>query len=230
MKNKHQKPLSKKKLMLAALPIFLVLLAAVYFVFFQNDGQDFASDGLLRVCIDPGHGGDDPGATSSDGLRLEKDDCLALALAVEACLAADRPDIEIVMTRRDDTYPSLEERCDIANDFRSDLFVSIHRNSAKGASGTEIWIHKDQPQLDKRLADDILSRLDKVGLSANRGVKRGTASNPDGNYYVNSNTDMPSCLIEMGFITSQEDNLLLDQNLGAYAQAISDAIANMLTP
>ena len=68
-----------------------------------------------------------------------------------------------------------------------------------------------------------LKNLDEAGISQNRGVKAGYARG-DGNYYVNSHSDMPSCLVELGFINSEEDNNLFDKNLDAYAQAIADAV------
>ena len=67
-----------------------------------------------------------------------------------------------------------------------------------------------------------------LGLSDDRGVRSGTANNPNTNYYVLGNTDMPSCLIEMGFITAKEDNRLLDTYHDAYARAIADGIASIL--
>ncbi|MEA4919478.1 MAG: N-acetylmuramoyl-L-alanine amidase [Clostridiaceae bacterium] len=211
------------------LPVLFLALAAFFLLFNREEQKDFKSDGILKVCLDPGHGLDDPGAKSSDGLRLEKDDCLKLALAVKDKLSESWPEIEVVMTRDSDTYPTLEERCSIANDSDSDIFVSIHRNSADGASGTEVWIKSSKPEIDKDLAKKILAGLDSVGISSNRGVRNGTANNPESDYYVNKNTDMPSCLIELGFITSEKDNELFDKNFDDYAKAIAKAIAKELT-
>lgn len=215
-------------------PIFIaaavLAVAVILYLCLPRDDIDFISDGVLRVCLDAGHGGDDPGATDMDGVRLEKDDCLRLVLAVEEHLKNDFPDVDIVLTRDGDQYPSLEDRCDIANDCNADLFVSIHRNSSDGnASGVEVWVESAKPKIDSRLAEDILSSLKDVGISKDRGVKYGTAGNPSSDYYVNKHTDMPACLIEMGFITSDDDNGLFDRNLDAYAKAISDAIGNTLT-
>ena len=54
------------------------------------------------------------------------------------------------------------------------------------------------------------------------------AKNPNTNYYVLGNTDMPSCLVELGFISSPEDNRLLDTHHDAYARTIADGIASIL--
>ena len=158
------------------------------------------------VCIDAGHGGYDVGATN--GERYEKDDNLRLAKAVEAELKARG--INTIMTRSDDTYVSLEDR-----------------NSADSGCGFEIWTLKNSPPDDLLLAENIMDALGEVGLSKNRGVKGGIAGNGN-NYYVNKNTDMPSCLAEMGFITDDGDNALFDKNLQSYAAAIADAVETTL--
>lgn len=86
---------------------------------------------------------------------------------------------------------------------------------------------KNSPPDDLLLAENIMESLDEVGLSKNRGVKGGIAGNGN-NYYVNKNTDMPSCLAEMGFITDDGDNALFDKNLQSYAAAIADAVETTL--
>lgn len=177
----------------------------------------------VQVVIDPGHGGKDVGAEYNG--RYEKDDNLALALLVNEMLR--EMGIESAMTRNKDKQISLENRCKIANFKKADLFVSLHRNSAEGAKGVEIWISSDEPETDSKLADNILTALDKVGISQNRGVKSGYARG-EGNYYVNSHTEMPSCLVELGFINSETDNILYDENIGEYALAIAEAIAKTL--
>lgn len=176
-----------------------------------------------QVVIDAGHGGDDVGAEYNG--RHEKDDNLAVALLVAEKLK--EKDIDVVLTRDDDTFISLENRCKIANRKQAELFVSLHRNSADGAKGVEIWVSSDSSDKDVELAESILRNLDEAGISQNRGVKSGYARG-EGNYYVNSHTDMPSCLVELGFINSEEDNAAFDQNLDSYAEAIADAIIESL--
>lgn len=177
----------------------------------------------VQVVIDPGHGGSDVGAEYNG--RYEKDDNLALALLVNDELK--KMGIESAMTRDKDKQISLENRCEFANQRNAELFVSLHRNSSKNADGVEIWISSDAPENDSELAENILNGLDNVGISQNRGVKSGYARG-EGNYYVNSHTDMPSCLVELGFINSEEDNMLFDENLEEYAQAIAESIAKSL--
>src|SRR5690606_24630209 len=94
--------------------------------------------GVARIVIDPGHGGHDPGASANR--VVEKELVLDIALRLEKLLLA-QPGIEVVMTRRDDTFIPLEERTAIANREAADLFLSIHANVArnKAASGVETY-------------------------------------------------------------------------------------------
>lgn len=177
----------------------------------------------VQVVIDPGHGGSDVGAEYNG--RYEKDDNLEIALLVHENLK--EMGIESCLTRDSDKFIELEDRCSVANRRNAQLFVSLHRNSAEGANGVEIWISSQEPEKDKALAENILSSLAAVGISENRGVKSGYARG-EGNYYVNSHTDMPSCLVELGFINSETDNALLDENMQAYADAIAEAIAQSM--
>lgn len=177
----------------------------------------------VEVVIDPGHGGGDVGAEYNG--RYEKDDNLAIALLVDEKLKD--MGISSSLTRESDKFVELKDRCSFANRRNAQIFVSLHRNSAEGAEGVEIWVSDAAPEKDVQLAQNIMDALDKAGISQNRGVKSGYARG-SGNYYVNSHTDMPSCLVELGFINSEEDNELLDKNLDAYAKAIAEAISESL--
>ncbi len=183
----------------------------------------FILGNTAQVVIDPGHGGKDVGAEY--GGRFEKNDNLALALLVEEEL--DKMGVDVVLTRDDDSFVSLEKRCRIANFKRAQLFVSLHRNSAADANGVEIWVSSNSPEVDTEIAQSIISGLTEAGISKNRGVKSGYAQG-DGDYYVNSHTNMPSCLVELGFISSDEDNALYDKNIEGYAKAIAAAVAESL--
>lgn len=162
------------------------------------------------------------GSIASNGKRYEKEDNLEVALKVKKEL--EKHDVKVVLTRKDDTSVSLENRCRIANLRRADLFVSIHRNSSKSGNGVEIWISQEKDETSEKLATDILNQIEKVGIQSNRGVKNGTSENNGSDYFVNKNTKMPSCLIELGFISNSKDNQLLDENLEKYARAITMGI------
>ena len=177
------------------------------------------------ICIDPGHGGTSSGAVN--GARFEKDDNLRLSLLVRDIL--EERGYTVVMTRTDDSDVSLEERCKIANKSRASLFVSIHRNSTVGeGKGMEMWVHSLNPTDDLLLAQNILDNLDTVGISLNRGIHSGYREGSDLNYYINRNTKMPSCLAEIGFISSEIDNKDFDEKLYEYAVAIANGIEQTL--
>lgn len=84
---------------------------------------------INRIVIDPGHGGNDTGATGPHGL-LEKDVCLEVALRLGQLIEENIPGAEVIYTRKDDSYVPLEARTTIANDANADLFISIHANSS----------------------------------------------------------------------------------------------------
>ena len=192
---------------------------------------DAALDELV-ICIDAGHGGEDDGAVNQSETRFEKNDNLRLALAVEQAFAK-YPNVKTIMTRTTDDFVELQTRCDIANNAGADYFISLHRNSATNANGVEIWINNNNNTWDKRMAEYIMDWLDKVGISQRRGIQTGfrnsDSKNETNNYYVNRYTNMPSCLIEMGFMTSEEDNRLFDEHLNEYADSIAGALIEMLT-
>lgn len=188
------------------------------------ESQVKVSELQFKVCIDPGHGDTDGGTANADNTRLEKDDNLRIiALLVRKYL--EEYGATVVMTRSDDTFVELEERCTIANDAKADMYVSLHRNSYDGdIRGVEIWVHNKEPKEDTVLAQNIMSRLSEAGISENRGVQYGYVGIPGDNYYVNADTKMPSCLVELGFITDETDNRLFDKNIDAYAKAVAEGI------
>ncbi len=112
----------------------------------RNAGPS-AYEGVRVVVIDPGHGGEDPGAMSADGLR-EKDIALAIGLRVAAALR-DTPGLEVHMIRDDDTFVDVWERGQIATDLKGErpgIFVSIHANSfppRRQARGFETYFLSD---------------------------------------------------------------------------------------
>lgn len=98
-----------------------------------------AAQRAMKIVLDPGHGGKDPGAIGVDGVA-EKDVVLAIAQRLRARLAAT-PDVEVVLTRDSDVFLALEERTARANAEQADVFVSIHANASPnaGLSGVETY-------------------------------------------------------------------------------------------
>lgn len=167
-----------------------------------------------------GHGGTDVGASNDN--RYEKDDTLKVANIVRKYL--ETKNIKVVMTRDNDKTLTLHERCKIANKKKADVFVSIHRNSADTGSGVESWINSRQSQDDMSLATNIMNYICKTKIQNNRGIKYGTIKGEDTDYYVLNNTKMPSCLIELGFVSDDKDNELFDEYIEDYSKAIADGI------
>jgi N-acetylmuramoyl-L-alanine amidase len=109
-----------------------------------RDGQSTLTRALGlkigRIVIDAGHGGHDTGTIGPTGL-MEKDLCLDVALRLGKIIQQRLPGAEVVFTRADDTFIPLEERTNIANDAKADLFLSIHANSSRdhAARGIETY-------------------------------------------------------------------------------------------
>lgn len=95
---------------------------------------------MKTIVLDAGHGGKDPGNLGS--WSKEKDINLAVTLLVGKYIEENLPDVKVIYTRDDDSFPTLKERPQIANNNKADLFVSIHSNSApnKSAFGTETFV------------------------------------------------------------------------------------------
>lgn len=177
-------------------------------------------DDELIVCIDPGHGGIDVGAVN--GERYEKNDNFNIAKLVEKYL--NEQGIKTITTRDNDRSVSLRQRCKIANRKKADFFISLHRNSADSGNGIEIWIDSKEKSKDISLAESILNKLQNTEIQSNRGVKSGTAKGENTDYYVLKNTNMTSCLIELGFISDDKDNKLFDKYIQDYAKAIANGV------
>ena len=94
---------------------------------------------MRTVVIDPGHGGENPGARGASG-SLEKDIALSIARRLRAELVNARG-LSVFLTRDKDVDVELDERTAIANNYKADLFVSIHVNAsrARGAKGSEVY-------------------------------------------------------------------------------------------
>ena len=171
-----------------------------------------------KVVIDAGHGGRDPGAVFEG--RQEKDDALALALAVGELLEA--AGLDVAYTRTEDVYNTPYEKAMMGNHSGADYFVSIHRNASAEpgtASGIETLVYEKGGEAET-LAKKIGEGLEELGF-ANRGV----IERP--NLVVLRRTNMPAVLVEAGFIDSPEDNERFDEQFDRIAKAIADGILDM---
>jgi N-acetylmuramoyl-L-alanine amidase len=105
----------------------------------QQPSAPQEAPGIRTIVIDPGHGGREVGAVGPNGL-LEKDVTLAICRKLAASLG-DKLGARVVMTREDDSVVSLDQRTALANQYKADLFLSVHMNAAvvKGAKGSETY-------------------------------------------------------------------------------------------
>lgn len=155
------------------------------------------------IILDAGHGGRDIGATGVSG-KYEKD--LVLTITNQLKTALEDEGYNVILTRSDDTYVSLDERVAIADRTNAFAFVSIHANStANNAAVQGVEIYKYYGS-DSRLAQHVLEGiLERTGQN-NRKVK-------EAGFYVIKNTLMPAILIEIGFISnSWEEAFLWEPN------------------
>ena len=172
-----------------------------------------------KIYIDAGHGGDSFGATYKG--RKEQDDCLKLALAVGKLVQAQG--VEVKYSRTTDVNPDLTGRCKEANSWGADYFISIHRNAytQEQAKGVEAWVYS-KCSVGGSTYNKAVVIVDDVCAATgffNRGVKRGAPSYTD--FAVNSVTNMDSCLLECGFISTAADNKIFDDKFNALAKAIA---------
>ena len=171
------------------------------------------------IMLDAGHGGSDPGAVYNG--RQEKDDALRLTLAIGEILQNNG--IAVEYTRTEDVYESPYQKAMEANEAEVDFFVSIHRNSFPQdnvVSGVESLVY-DKSGIKYEMAQNINAQLETVGF-----VNLGVQARP--NLVVLKRTKMPAVLVEVGFINSDVDNQLFDQNFSDIAQAIADGILDTL--
>jgi len=164
------------------------------------------------VVIDAGHGGFDRGGIP--GQRVSEK---IMALDVAQRLARDlrRAGYRVVMTRDSDVFVSLGERVGIANRYRDAIFVCIHFNSAtrEGANGIETYYYGGD---SAALAADIHRQVVRAAPSSNRGVRRR-------GYYVLRRTNVPSVLVECGFLRNPTEAQYAQSS--SYRQTLAEQIA-----
>ncbi len=171
------------------------------------------------IMLDAGHGGRDTGVAFNG--RQEKDDTLRLVLAVGEILQNNGIDVEY--TRTTDIYQSPYEKAEEANNAGVDYFVSLHRNSFpmdNVVSGVESLVY-DLSGIKLELAENINDQLESVGF-----VNLGVQARP--NLVILSQTQMPAVMAEVGFLNSNTDNTLFDDNFDDIAQAIASGILDTL--
>lgn len=146
----------------------------------------------MKIFIDPGHGGNDPGAVSKI-----KESQYTLTYGIALGLALRALGFEVLCSRTSDEFVSLSDRCRMANEWGADYFISIHFNSGGGV-GIETFAYAAGGNGEK-LANAVQTALINATGSVDRGRKFA-------NFQVLRDTNMPAILIEGGFVDSDTDS------------------------
>jgi N-acetylmuramoyl-L-alanine amidase len=170
--------------------------------------------------IDPGHGGKDPGAIGIAGVQ-EKDIILPISLRIAKILQENG--VETVLTRDSDYFVTLPGRVEMARRTGADIFVSIHANSAglnrPEVSGLETYYYDSGLELARTVHNKILQNVNVK----DRRVRKAR-------FYVLRKNSIPSILVELGYLTGEEDvaNLQRSTYQNQMAQAIAQGILQYL--
>lgn len=183
----------------------------------------------IKILIDPGHGGIDGGAVSKAG-TIEKDIDLQIGLKLKDKL--DHNGYEIIMTRDEDKglysengtirkkkIEDLKNRCKLKDESNCDMFVSIHLNMFPQSKyhGAQVWYSKNQ---ESRKFAHILQQNLINGLDTSNNRKEKSAE--DFYRVLNCKDDIPSVIIECGFLSNiEEEQKLIDPN---YQEKLAELI------
>ena len=241
-------------------------LPAALFTQLEDFFKQFNTGAFFRIgaiLIDPGHGGRDPGTVGSyieNGKTIpvyEKNIALTVSLALDELLRKTYPDKKILLTRSGDTYPSLEDRVEMANGVplkknEAIIYISIHANAApfnKKPYGFEVWylptdyrrdlidknaaskeiIHILNSMMEEEFSTEsiLIAKNISDGLDAQIGKESKNRGLKEKEWFVVRNAKMPSVLIELGFVTNPEEAKRL--NTPSYLQKCAQGIYNGLT-
>ena len=181
----------------------------------------------VKIVLDPGHGGKDPGAVNRTTGEREKDIIIPIHRKLESKLVNNG--YTVISTNPNDQYISTWKRAEIANGEDAHMFLSIHANSAPNSSSTSgietFYAPRDtvktkyDPQFP--FANSVHSELIKATGAINRGLKSGPR------LIVVREARMPAALVEVGFVSSEEEvKLLTDDN---YQNLIVDGLYSGIT-
>lgn len=173
------------------------------------------SQGPLKgktIVLDPGHGGIDPGTKSILGTP-EKTLTLETAKAVEQKLVSSGANV--IMTRTDDTFISLQQRAEFSNQNHADAFISFHYNWSKDPLVNGLTGFFYQTSKSSTLATDLLNEIVNETKLNNVGTKLNNLS-------VLRNNLQPSTLIELGFVSNKQDDSVIESP--AYRDNVAEGV------
>src|SRR5690625_3306372 len=174
---------------------------------------------MAKIMIDPGHGGNDPGAVGKRS--KEKDNVLKVGKKLKTLL--EKYGHTVKMTRSTDVFISLSQRANMANSWSADYFISLHNNAASSsATGFETFVYNGSvsqktKQFQNAVHDAIAS---KIGIR-DRGKKSA-------NFAVLRQTKMPAVLIEYAFISNPNDEKILINEVDKLAELTCDGVLDAI--
>ena len=216
-----------KKILIAWLAIFC--LGACVLFYSRQPGETIAT-----VLIDPGHGGYDTGAIGADGKTYEKDLTLDLAFKVGKDIKKINPAVRVEYTRTDDevSWPSdekqdLQTRVRMAENMKADYFICIHMDSSENPNAAGYSFHlRSSDSSSINMAEQMEANLEEARWSHSRGLIY-TDQRP---LYVVDHLEIPSILIETGFISNSQELRQLKKwrNQKKIARAIAQAVCSQI--
>lgn len=169
-----------------------------------------------KIVIDPGHGGDDPGAVVTFSEKHEADHTLTTALLLKKEL--ENLGATVILTRESDKSVSLENRAQLSNREKANAFISLHFDSGpnSNASGTTGYY--------------FTSTSENLAQTVNKYIARNLTLKSQGtkfqNFLVLRENKQPSILLELGYLNNPDDNKLIEST--EYQENISKSIASAL--
>lgn len=182
----------------------------------QETAKEVPSDPL--IILDPGHGGEDEGCARA-GI-VEKDINLSIAKAAKEKLM--QMGYDVMMTREGDETLSLEQRVRFANEKQASIYISIHQNACEEQTSDVQGIETYYSSSKGEDGSERLAKIMQKGITNNTdALNRETLARED--LYVIRETNMPSCLVETGFLSNKKERELLTTS--EYQEQLADAIA-----
>jgi len=163
------------------------------------------------IILDPGHGGDDPGANP---LSSTPEKILTLKTAQAVADRLQKEGAKVYLTRNEDRRSNLRDVVDFANKTKADLFISLHYNSTynSGIAGTETYYYNPE---SRRFAEIMHEAIIRGIKQKDRGLHRVR-------FYTVSRTEMPSVLIEPIYLSNPDENNLA--NSEAFREKLAAAV------